>query len=564
MAGAGQPTEWYLARDNKPYGPLGEAEMAKLVELRHLKEHDLVWRAGFSEWMPAGTVFPQAFAASEPVHPPPAPSPAPAPTAGMASAPAPQLAFDPRSHAPAAADAHQPVAAKVETLAEYRARIGARQEPAPQPQPIEQPRAEAFAVASTARAAPHGGSRRMWIGPADDAAGGAPRPDMQAPRAPGPAPRDDAPRPAGNAAAAGFARPHAAPGAPAGYGPAAAPGPRREPAFHQPMVPTRAGPTPEEDDLGEDPPRRRRRGRGLLGLLVIMVLLAVIGGGTWLAIMQPQSVRQIMRSLGIGDVRQAPVKSGAATTPASEKRAAPSDLAAAKAPAPKVPAAAMQGFPENAAAIDKMLQAGKLWQLIKAEFPDWYEERVREVQRMVAEKKPDESISKHVIDALIALRRKNAEHAFQASLPRLQLIARTFRDNLDSLTQHSQVACYSLISSGEGSRGMIGLFRDPAYSQALQGGILAVFEAIAEGRRAPTTVLPARRGDYDLLTRELTAMGWSEGDLNLFADSQQLARSSPEQVCRMVREWFTAHLAVPDKGVQTRLLMESVKPVVAG
>jgi hypothetical protein len=32
----------------------------------------------------------------------------------------------------------------------------------------------------------------------------------------------------------------------------------------------------------------------------------------------------------------------------------------------------------------------------------------------------------------------------------------------------------------------------------------------------------------------------------------------------MVREWFTAHLAVPDKGVQTRLLMESVKPVVAG
>ena len=38
----------------------------------------------------------------------------------------------------------------------------------------------------------------------------------------------------------------------------------------------------------------------------------------------------------------------------------------------------------------------------------------------------------------------------------------------------------------------------------------------------------------------------------------------PEQVCKMVLDWFVAHLAVKDKAVQDRLLFETLKPVVTG
>lgn len=55
----GSPTtiEWYLARDGHQYGPLSDAEMRKFVELGHLRDTDLVWRAGFTEWRPSTTVF---------------------------------------------------------------------------------------------------------------------------------------------------------------------------------------------------------------------------------------------------------------------------------------------------------------------------------------------------------------------------------------------------------------------------------------------------------------------------------------------------------------------------
>jgi hypothetical protein len=32
----------------------------------------------------------------------------------------------------------------------------------------------------------------------------------------------------------------------------------------------------------------------------------------------------------------------------------------------------------------------------------------------------------------------------------------------------------------------------------------------------------------------------------------------------MVQDWFAAHLAVSDQGIQERLLVETLKPVVSG
>jgi hypothetical protein len=317
------------------------------------------------------------------------------------------------------------------------------------------------------------------------------------------------------------------------------------------------------DELDEEqearPKKRRRRG----GLFAFLLLLAAMAGWTWIAVTRPALLLRSIEAIGLGQVGRSVSNVLSADAPAVLASSQSAKEAAFAAGEP-IPAARLEGFPDSAAGIDEMLQAGYLWQVVRAEFPEWYEERVRETARLVTEKRPDDAITKYLIDSLVALRRKNAEHAFAASLPKLQQVARRFRDSLDILTKHSQLACFSLISNGEGTKGMIGLFRDPAYGPTLQAGLAAVFEAIADGRRSPNPNIAARRSDYDALTKELTALGWQEADLNLFADSQELAKSTADQVCRMVREWFTAHLALPDNGIQRRLLIESVRPVVAG
>src|SRR5262245_60346721 len=58
MSGSAAHSQWYLARDGQQFGPISEAEMAKVVELGHLQPTDLLWREGFPDWRPAMVVFP--------------------------------------------------------------------------------------------------------------------------------------------------------------------------------------------------------------------------------------------------------------------------------------------------------------------------------------------------------------------------------------------------------------------------------------------------------------------------------------------------------------------------
>jgi hypothetical protein len=58
MSGPAAHQQWYLAREGQQFGPISEAEMAKLVELGHLQPTDLLWRDGFPDWRPAMVVFP--------------------------------------------------------------------------------------------------------------------------------------------------------------------------------------------------------------------------------------------------------------------------------------------------------------------------------------------------------------------------------------------------------------------------------------------------------------------------------------------------------------------------
>jgi hypothetical protein len=62
--------------------------------------------------------------------------------------------------------------------------------------------------------------------------------------------------------------------------------------------------------------------------------------------------------------------------------------------------------------------------------------------------------------------------------------------------------------------------------------------------------------------RELVAT--DPADLALFSDPRALSRAAPQKVCQMVQDWFAAQLAVKDEDVQLRLLVEALKPVVAG
>ena len=59
--------------------------------------------------------------------------------------------------------------------------------------------------------------------------------------------------------------------------------------------------------------------------------------------------------------------------------------------------------------------------------------------------------------------------------------------------------------------------------------------------------------------------GWNPADLAaLFRRLGRLSRATPQKVCQMVQDWFAAQLAVKDEEVQLRLLVEALKPVVAG
>ena len=52
--------------------------------------------------------------------------------------------------------------------------------------------------------------------------------------------------------------------------------------------------------------------------------------------------------------------------------------------------------------------------------------------------------------------------------------------------------------------------------------------------------------------------------LQLFSDERALARAAPDKVCQLVYDWFAAQLAISDGEVQQRLLVDSLRPVVAG
>lgn len=312
--------------------------------------------------------------------------------------------------------------------------------------------------------------------------------------------------------------------------------PTREPTVR--TTPTRpAAPPPGHVDP-EARPRKSRTG----AFVAILLVLALAGGGGWLM-----------------------------THPDLQKRAAAfvaSLSAPASAPATSSDApllAAAEPTSAEIAAIDDRLQHTAHWPVLKRVFPEWYGDRLREAARLKTERRSDDDINKSLAEQIVALRRQNVSQALSASAPKLKALASAFLENLKQLKSQSTTACYNFISRGETTPGVVNLLEvTDAPPPFLQLQVAAIFNAIDEGRTAPVTHERPQKPDFDLLMGQLAKLGWTQADVATFADPDKLARAEPDRVCQMVQDWFVAHIAIPDPGVQERLLSETLRPVVAG
>ncbi len=260
------------------------------------------------------------------------------------------------------------------------------------------------------------------------------------------------------------------------------------------------------------------------------------------------------------------------TTTSSLSSPEPDQAPAADAASERTQVAAIETQPPAAAPttgidgspLDQRLQKVAVWSLIKKEYPDWYASQVSDANKLVAENKSGNEVAALLAQSLVNLRRQNAEKALAASSDRLQAIAQAFLDHLKSLRAQSVSACFGFISKGETSPAVVQMMENPETATALNAQAGAIFEAISEGTRNPVKHDSAVKSDYDLLIKELSKLGWKEEDLQVFSNPKLLAKREPEQVCKMVQEWFIAHLSVQDGAVRERLLFETLKPVVSG
>lgn len=260
-------------------------------------------------------------------------------------------------------------------------------------------------------------------------------------------------------------------------------------------------------------------------------------------------------------VQPTPSTDGATAVVTPDGAQPASETQTAALPAPEVPA----GPPSIVGSkIDERLQKIPVWVLLKSDYPDWYVSHIATAEKMVADKRPESEVATHLTQGLVTLRRQNAEKALLASSDKLRKVATAFLDNLKSLQSQSVSACYGFISKGETSPAVVQMMQTPETATTFNAHVNAVFDAISEGTKTPTKHDVAIKTDYDTLIKELAKIGWKEDDLKTFSNPRLLSKQPPEQVCKMVLDWFVAHLAVKDKAVQDRLLFETLKPVVTG
>jgi hypothetical protein len=284
----------------------------------------------------------------------------------------------------------------------------------------------------------------------------------------------------------------------------------------------------------------------------VIALLAMAGAGAWLGNQYKDKLFASLQTAPAGDAGKTKANLGALPADSGPQGNPGVLQTAAAAPAP------------DPAAVDRKLQSRHVWVSIKQEFPDWYQARIAEVARLGSEQKSDTDITRYLVEQIVALRRENAKQALAASTARHKELAAAFLANLKQLSTEGGEGCYDFISKGETSPAIIAKMQDPAKSTEIETQVMAIVAAIAEGRKQPSEHAPPVKTDYDILAGELGRLGWTQADMQLFANPKELAKAPRERVCSMLKDWFTAHLAIQDPGTQERLLFETLKPVIAG
>ncbi len=215
--------------------------------------------------------------------------------------------------------------------------------------------------------------------------------------------------------------------------------------------------------------------------------------------------------------------------------------------------------------IDASLQKIAIWRYLKIEFADWYQEILVEVEKMRARKQDERVVTQFLVDVIVTLRRRNQAAALQSSPTHLKSMASAFVTNLKQLGSRDGPTCYAFISHGEASPFMVELSKTAAFSETLQKQMIAVFSAVVDARAGRKVHPITRRADYDALTEDLVKQrGWTTVDLATFSDPKKLSSTPPEKVCQLVQDWFMTQLSLKDQELQTRLLAESLKPLVGG
>lgn len=222
------------------------------------------------------------------------------------------------------------------------------------------------------------------------------------------------------------------------------------------------------------------------------------------------------------------------------------------------------GFAPTPQATDNALQKSQLWRVLKRDFPDWYAERIVEAAELASAQKGDAAIGLQMMQKVVQLRRQHAVDVLSAGGPHLKGVAAAFVANLARLRAEGVEACFGYISKGEVSTPYLEMLAKPEHAPLLQTQLVAVFEAVAEGRKLPKIYPQPRQGDYNLVVAALEQRGWGEADLQLFSDSQRLAKAAPAKVCQLVTDWFEAQISLKDDEAQMRLLVDALRPVVAG
>ncbi|MEZ5898280.1 MAG: GYF domain-containing protein [Hyphomicrobiaceae bacterium] len=338
----------------------------------------------------------------------------------------------------------------------------------------------------------------------------------------------------------------------------------QQPAHQQAGAGTQAG--YDEDEFEEEP----ARGGRFKQILLALVLIGLIGGGAYAILTHKDELARLVsgppkkqEAAAVEETAPAaPEAQSSAAAPAGEPQAEPAQTAEAQ------PEAGENLPPDPAviegSAIDARLQKIPVWVALKKEYPDWYINNIAAADKLAAENKPQLEISTQLVQGLVNLRREKAPNALAASPEKLRNVAATFLENLRALQAQSVGACYGFISKGELSPVIIEMMETPENATMLNAQLAAIFDAATEGAKSPVSHQPAVKADYDILIGELNKLGWKEEDLQVFSNPRLLAKREPAQVCKMVQDWFSAHLAVQDPAAQDRLLYETLKPVVSG